>query len=416
MLRLMHNTKNRIPSQCRQFAFFSKQSKQHNSIRLTRQPRSLPNVQTTLPPPTIAAPTEAWLKSPPVGSPYIRYTSPVLFGLTTSAGCFITAAVIFNRNQQTLWDRFRKQARQWTIFSSEEKVLVDLWKEKKELMMEKREIILERLEHYLNLLSLPLDVKRAFWMVGAKLASMSESEKTLSVLIALNSVVFLGWQMPQLTTTWMHRWFMHLPGSKENITLLTSCFSHQEFFHFALNMVGLWSFGRVVHDHFGREQFVAMYLSAGIGANVVSHAFSLALRNSRPLLPSLGASGAIYGLVASTAVLHPNSSISLIFLPMIPIKLGLAMPVLMGFDLAGILLRWRMFDHFAHLAGASIGIGYMCYGEQHIWGPLVRKVHEIRENSRNGGGKGQGGIYMLGQPKELPEPIQPQTKKWTKWF
>ena len=150
---------------------------------------------------------------------------------------------------------------------------------------------------------------------------MTESEKTLSVLIALNSLVFIGWQIPRFIP-FMSQWFLHLPGTKRNLTLLTSCFSHQEFFHFALNIVGLWSFGRVVHDTFGREQFLAMYLSAGVGANVVSHACSLALRNSRPLLPSLGASGAIYGLVASTAILHPNSSISLIFLPMIPIKLG----------------------------------------------------------------------------------------------
>ncbi|PHZ10678.1 rhomboid-domain-containing protein [Rhizopus microsporus ATCC 52813] len=244
---------------------------------------------------------------------------------------------------------------------------------------------------------------------------MTESEKTLSVLIALNSLVFIGWQIPRFMP-FMGQWFLHLPGTKRNLTLLTSCFSHQEFFHFALNMVGLWSFGRVVHDTFGREQFLAMYLSAGVGANVVSHACSLALRNSRPLLPSLGASGAIYGLVASTAILHPNSSISLIFLPMIPIKLGYALPALMSFDLAGILLRWKMFDHFAHLAGAGLGIGYTYYGERHIWAPLVRKVHEIRENSRNGGGRGQGGVYMLTETQQRPETIQSQTRKWTKWF
>lgn len=58
----------------------------------------------------------------------------------------------------------------------------------------------------------------------------------------------------------------------------------------------------------------------------------------------------------------------------------------------------------------------MHYGEQHIWGPLVRKVHEIRENSRNGGGKGQGGVYMLTEPKQKHESAQPQTTKWTKWF
>ncbi|KAI8369777.1 hypothetical protein EDC96DRAFT_552515 [Choanephora cucurbitarum] len=150
---------------------------------------------------------------------------------------------------------------------------------------------------------------------------MTEAERTLAGLIGINTIVFALWQVPRLKP-FMARWFLHLPGSRQNITLLTSCFSHQEFFHFTLNMVGLWSFGKVVHDALGQEQFLAAYLGAGVGANVVSHVASLALRRTRPLLPSLGASGAIYSLVASTAVMYPHSSISLIFLPMIPIQLG----------------------------------------------------------------------------------------------
>lgn len=287
------------------------------------KPRHIPPqpvLQTTIkaPPP----PPQGWRNKS--SFPHVRYTGPVVFGIALSATTFITAGIAFDRNQQTLWDRLRQQSRQWSFFGStydEESILSALWKEKRDMMIEKRQALLESLAEKLDKLSLPQDVKRAIWMIGEKFATMSESEKTLAGLIALNTVVFACWQVPRLTP-FMSKWFLHLPGSKQNITLLTSCFSHQEFFHFALNMVGLWSFGRVVHDTLGREQFLAMYLSAGIGANVVSHVASLALRQSRPLLPSLGASGAIYGLVASTAVLHPNSSISLIFLPMIPIKLG----------------------------------------------------------------------------------------------
>ncbi|KAI8985303.1 hypothetical protein BDB01DRAFT_721506 [Pilobolus umbonatus] len=215
--------------------------------------------------------------------------------------------------------------------------------------------------------------------MGEKLTSLTEAEKTLAGLIGINTLVFACWQIPRLAP-FMSKWFMHLPGGRRNITLLTSCFSHQEFFHFTFNMVGLWSFGQFVHDYVGREQFLAMYLSSGIMANVVSHNMSLFLRNSRPLLPGLGASGAVYGLLAATAVIQPSASISLIFLPMVPIQLSAALPVIMGFDIAGILLKWRRFDHFAHLAGASAGIGYMVFGQQYIWGPLVKKVHELRNS------------------------------------
>lgn len=279
------------------------------------------NLKSTPPPPPPRAPL-GWRTVSTF--PHIRYAGPVVYGISLSAASFITAGIVYDRNQQTLWDRLRQHSRQWSLFGAaqdEESILAELWREKRALVIEKRQLMLQKFGQVLDDLSLPQDVKRAFWMIGEKFATMSDSEKTLAGIIAINTVVFACWQIPRLTP-FMSKWFLHLPGSRQNITLLTSCFSHQEIFHFGLNMVGLWSFGKVIHDTLGREQFLAMYLSAGIGANVVSHVCSLALRNSRPLIPSLGASGAIYGLVASTAVLHPNSSISLIFLPMIPIKLG----------------------------------------------------------------------------------------------
>ncbi|KAI9345410.1 hypothetical protein BD770DRAFT_397006 [Pilaira anomala] len=366
----------------------------------------------------IEIPSPALKSSRQISSfPYIRYAGPVAYGITFSSISFILAGIVFDRNQQTLWDRLRQHSRQWLRLGGapdEETLLAELWQEKRALLFEKKHLMLQSLAQRLDHLNIPEELKRAFWMMGEKIATMSESEKTLAGIIAINTVVFALWQIPRLTP-FMSKWFMHLPGSKQNITLLTSCFSHQEFFHFTLNMVGLWSFGKVIHDTLGREQFLAMYLTAGVGANVVSHVCSLALRNSRALVPSLGASGAIYGLVASTAILHPNSSISLIFLPMIPIKLGYALPAIMSFDLAGIVFKWRMFDHFAHLAGASIGMGYMYYGEQHIWTPLVRKIHEVRENSnsKNQGGKGDGGNFMWTESRQIE---QPQKSKWTGWF
>ncbi|RCH80568.1 hypothetical protein CU098_000700 [Rhizopus stolonifer] len=336
---------------------------------------------------------------------------PVLYGITLCAGTFMVAGTVFDRNQQTLWDRIRAHSRQWSLFGiSDESLLTELWKEKRDMIIERRRAILENLARRLDNMHLPTDIKRALWMVGEKLTSMSEAEKTLAGLIAINTVVFGLWKVPRLTSL-MSQWFLHLPGSKKNITLLTSCFSHQEFFHFTLNMVGLWSFGKVVHDALGREQFIAMYLGAGVGANVISHVCSLALRRSRPLLPSLGASGAIYSLVAATAIMYPNSSISLIFLPMIPIQLGFALPALMAFDAAGILFKWRMFDHFAHLAGASLGIGYLTYGEQYIWTPLIRKIHESRSRREGNGSGRNNGTFMWTEARQ-PE----QRNTWSGWF
>ncbi|KAI9498962.1 hypothetical protein BDB00DRAFT_754155 [Zychaea mexicana] len=231
---------------------------------------------------------------------------------------------------------------------------------------------------------LPRDVVRAYLIVVDKLTSLTEAEKTLWTLIGINVAVFGCWQSFRMLP-FMTKWFTHNPANRNSltssITMVTSCFSHQEVFHLMLNMMGLYSFGMVIHQHLGREQFVASYLATGIGANVASHVLGLATRRFRPVMPSLGASGAIYGLLAGTAYLYPNSSVSLIFLPFIPIKMGYALPAMVGFDFAGILLGWRRFDHYAHLAGAGIGLYYMHYGPHNIWQPLVQKVHELRRNN-----------------------------------
>lgn len=54
----------------------------------------------------------------------------------------------------------------------------------------------------------------------------------------------------------------------------------------------------------------------------------------------------------------------------------------------------------------------MYYGEQHIWAPLIRKIHQVRENSSSNG-KGEGGNFMWTEPRQLKSE---QPNKWTGWF
>ncbi|KAI9229919.1 MAG: hypothetical protein DHS80DRAFT_1216, partial [Piptocephalis tieghemiana] len=149
---------------------------------------------------------------------------------------------------------------------------------------------------------------------------VSEGQKTLGVLIGINVLVFAAWQIPMLRP-FMHRHFTHTPGSGKSYTLLTSAFSHQELWHLGFNMVGLYSFGKAVHHILGTEQFLSFYLSSAILSGLASHHMKLLLRNTRPLVPSLGASGALFGLLGLSAYLFPETHVSLIFLPMIPISI-----------------------------------------------------------------------------------------------
>ncbi|GAB5589509.1 hypothetical protein Unana1_04409 [Umbelopsis nana] len=248
----------------------------------------------------------------------------------------------------------------------------DVWAAQKKEFAARVNRTMNKLEN----LNVPEDVRRAYMIIYEKWTLLKESEKTMAGIIAVNTVVFAAWQIPILRPV-MRRYFVHDPLSGRSITLLTSCFSHQELWHFALNMLALWSFGGIVHDYLGREQFLAFYLTTGMAASSVSHVCGLAMRRVRPVLPSLGASGAIYGCLSATAILYPSASVYVVFLPFLPIKIGYALPALMGLDLAGILLRWRTFDHFAHLTGAVMGIGYVQYGPSNIWAPLLSRYQNM---------------------------------------
>ncbi|WP_431035201.1 rhomboid family intramembrane serine protease [Streptomyces sp. P6-2-1] len=91
----------------------------------------------------------------------------------------------------------------------------------------------------------------------------------------------------------------HLVGVAEGewYRLLTAAFLHQQVWHIAVNMLSLWFLGPAIEAMLGRARFLALYLIAGVGGSVASYLFAA------PNVPSLGASGAIFGLFGATGVL-----------------------------------------------------------------------------------------------------------------
>lgn len=79
--------------------------------------------------------------------------------------------------------------------------------------------------------------------------------------------------------------------------LVTSMFLHQEVWHIAFNMLGLWWLGGPLEAKLGRVRFLALYLLSGLAGGALTYWLAA------PNQPSLGASGAIYGLLGATAVL-----------------------------------------------------------------------------------------------------------------
>jgi membrane associated rhomboid family serine protease len=123
-------------------------------------------------------------------------------------------------------------------------------------------------------------------------------------LIALNALAFfyqlsLGERVNEFVFTWGL-----VPAYFSWITLVSSMFLHGGFLHFAGNMLYLWIFGDNVEDRMGHGRFLTFYLLCGAAA-----ALAQTYTNPGSLVPMVGASGAIAGVMGAYFVLYPHSRI-----------------------------------------------------------------------------------------------------------
>jgi membrane associated rhomboid family serine protease len=105
------------------------------------------------------------------------------------------------------------------------------------------------------------------------------------------------------------------PGSVYS-TLLVSMFMHGSLMHLLGNMLFLWIFGDNVEDDLSHGRYFAFYLTTGIIASL-SHVVSTFVLGDNPFIPSLGASGAISGVMGAYLVLHPHRRVRVIMLRML---------------------------------------------------------------------------------------------------
>lgn len=95
------------------------------------------------------------------------------------------------------------------------------------------------------------------------------------------------------------------PGKSIELSILVSMFLHGDFMHLAFNMWSLWIFGNNIEEAFGRARYLAMYLIAGLAATLGYVAL-----NPGSIVPLVGASGAIAGVLGAYLVLFPRHRIN----------------------------------------------------------------------------------------------------------
>jgi rhomboid-like protein len=185
------------------------------------------------------------------------------------------------------------------------------------------------------------------------------SAATIIGIFLANALVLFAWRIPPLFRV-LNKFFISVPGYPRPFSIIGNIFSHQSFSHFGINMTVLWFVGTRLHEEVGRANFLAIYISAGALGSFASLA-SWVLRNNF-VSASLGASGALCGVVAAYLLLNSTEKVRLfgVFPPEDwPSISALGFLVfLISLDILGLnrFNKIMTVDHWAHLGGYATGI------------------------------------------------------------
>ncbi len=133
--------------------------------------------------------------------------------------------------------------------------------------------------------------------------------------------------------------------------ILTSGFLHANWIHFGFNMIALLSFSFSLEQLFGVPKLAGLYLASLIGGSLLA----LYIHRNHGDYRAVGASGAISGVVLSSIVLFPDSTISFVIIP-IEIKSWIFGLLFILISIFGIKSQRDNIGHEAHLGGGLIGI------------------------------------------------------------
>ncbi len=191
--------------------------------------------------------------------------------------------------------------------------------------------------------------------------------------------------------------------------IITHMFMHGSLMHILFNMFTLYSFGPVLERTLGDKKYVILYFVSGLGAfflfnawnfievqqiqsSLESFGFDLngylagepvafkgtseAIMTQQELVtdlkniitvPMVGASGAIFGVIAAFATLYPNAEIGIMFIP-IPVKVKYVLPVIVvGSIFLGVSGNAGGIAHLAHVGGANVGFLLAIYWKKSMY-------------------------------------------------
>lgn len=162
------------------------------------------------------------------------------------------------------------------------------------------------------------------------------------------------------------------------VTLLTSLFLHGGFVHLFGNLIYLWVFGGPVEDMLGHGRYLAFYVACGVFGSL-NHA----MLYSDSLVPSIGASGSIAGVLGAFLVIRPRARIVtllplVVYWAMIEVRAALFLPIWFGM---------QFFNGFLSIASARgteqvAGVAWWAHVGGFLIGAGVAAVHRFSRSRR----------------------------------
>ena len=132
-------------------------------------------------------------------------------------------------------------------------------------------------------------------------------------LITINVIVFVAqWLIPPLTN-YLALWGVSTPNFLP-YQLFTYMFAHLDFWHIFMNMLMLAFSGPILEEYWGQKKFLMFYMAAGLGA-AAFHVLMVLLLGKGAFSSLIGASGAVYGVMAAFGIIFANMELRLMFLP-----------------------------------------------------------------------------------------------------
>ena len=219
----------------------------------------------------------------------------------------------------------------------------------------------------------------------------------IKFLIAVNIIVFLASNiiLPSLSYNGeslgniFDSAFALMPVGSEMFfpywQLLTYQFMHGGLGHLFFNMLALWMFGSELEQIWGKSRFLMYYLLSGIGGGILHLAID-------PAAPTVGASGAIMGVLVAFGMTFPDRPV-MMFPLFIPIPARIFVVIYAVIDLySGLSAAGDGVAHFAHLGGALTGFVLVKFGER---AGIFRALERMTDRMSNAQRRSSGGARII---------------------